>query len=101
MSDPKTIVFFPLPWTIVHPIESDSPFWGRSADDITRLQAEVMIMVKGFDETFQGFFANRFGSVNSDLPMPQVKACTLFLRYLSCAKIVGEIRRDTVRCLMA
>ena len=56
----QSIVFFPLPWTIVHPIGPDSPLFGKTAEDLTRLQAEVMILVKGFDETFSQTVRSRY-----------------------------------------
>jgi len=48
----EQVVFFPLTWTIVHPIEKESPLYGKTADDLRQLQAEVLIVVKGFDDTF-------------------------------------------------
>jgi inward rectifier potassium channel len=46
------IVFFPLTWTIVHPIEPESPLYGKTVDDLRQLQTEVLIVVKGHDDTF-------------------------------------------------
>jgi inward rectifier potassium channel len=46
------ILFMPLSWTVVHPIDEDSPLWGKTAEEMTRLQAEVLILVKGYDDTF-------------------------------------------------
>lgn len=46
------VYFFPLTWTVVHPINEASPLFGRSGADLERLQAEVLILVEGFDETF-------------------------------------------------
>ena len=46
------VLFLPLTWTIVHPIDSESPMDGLSAGDLTRLQAEVMILIKAYDDTF-------------------------------------------------
>lgn len=48
----KFIYFFPLPWTIVHPIDEDSPLYGKTAKDLQELEAELLIMVKGFDDSF-------------------------------------------------
>jgi inward rectifier potassium channel len=45
------ILFFPLTWTIVHPIDDKSPLWGKTPGDLEGLQAEVMIMMKAFDDT--------------------------------------------------
>lgn len=47
-----SVQLFPLTWTIVHPIEEGSPFWGKTVQDLAELQAELIILVKGFDETF-------------------------------------------------
>ena len=47
-----TVLFFPLTWTVVHPIDEKSPLQGKTAEDLERLQAEVMIMMRGFDDTF-------------------------------------------------
>ena len=46
------VLFLPLTWTVVHPIDSDSPLFGKSAEDLLRLQAEVLIMLKAYDDTF-------------------------------------------------
>jgi inward rectifier potassium channel len=48
----RKVAFFPLTWTIVHPIESDSPLSGLTAADLEHLQAEFLIMIKGYDDTF-------------------------------------------------
>jgi inward rectifier potassium channel len=48
----KGVIFFPLTWTIVHPIEESSPLFGKTAADLERLQAELLILIKGFDDTF-------------------------------------------------
>jgi inward rectifier potassium channel len=46
------IVFFPLSWTIVHPIDEKSPLFGMTHDDLVRRDAEFMILLAGMDETF-------------------------------------------------
>lgn len=48
----QNVYFFPLTWTVVHPIDSSSPLFGKSPEDLARLQAEILIMIKGFDDTF-------------------------------------------------
>lgn len=50
--DIRFIYFFPLPWTIVHPIDEDSPLYGKTAEDLEMLEAELLIMIKGFDDSF-------------------------------------------------
>jgi inward rectifier potassium channel len=46
------VLFLPLTWTVVHPINEKSPFYGKTAEDLKRLQAEVVVMMRGYDETF-------------------------------------------------
>ena len=48
----KTVLFLPLTWTVVHPIDEASPLYGKTADDLTGVQAEFLILIKGFDDTF-------------------------------------------------
>jgi inward rectifier potassium channel len=47
-----TVDFLALTWTIVHPIDESSPLFGRTNDDAVKKQAEIIILIKGFDETF-------------------------------------------------
>jgi inward rectifier potassium channel len=46
------VMFLATPWTIVHPIDQDSPLRGKTAEDLTREQAEVLILIKAYDDTF-------------------------------------------------
>jgi len=46
------VLFLALTWTLVHPIDAESPFWGKTAGDLDRLQAELLILIKGYDDTF-------------------------------------------------
>ncbi len=46
------VVFFPLSWTIVHPIDETSPMFGWTHDDFVRTDAEFLILISGIDETF-------------------------------------------------
>jgi len=48
----KFIHFFPLPWTIVHPIDEESPIFGKTENDLQGLEAELLVMIKGFDDSF-------------------------------------------------
>jgi Inward rectifier potassium channel. len=48
----ERVVFFPLSWTIVHPIDESSPLHGCSVGDLRARDAELLILLNGFDETF-------------------------------------------------
>ena len=45
------VVFFALSWTVVHPIDSNSPMWGLTHKDLLAADAEFLILVIGTDET--------------------------------------------------
>jgi inward rectifier potassium channel len=46
------ITVLPTSWTLVHPVGEDSPFYGRSKDDVEREETEVLVTLKAFDETY-------------------------------------------------
>jgi inward rectifier potassium channel len=48
----RSVYFFPLTWTVVHPIDSASPFFGKTREDLATLSAELLILIEGFDDTF-------------------------------------------------
>jgi len=47
-----TVQFFPLHWTLVHPIDEKSPLNGVTAEGLRASEAEFMILLTGTDETF-------------------------------------------------
>jgi inward rectifier potassium channel len=47
-----TVSFFPLAWTIVHPITKDSPLYGITREDVERTDAEILVLLNATDETF-------------------------------------------------
>ena len=46
------VVFFPLSWTIVHPIDEKSPLWNKTHAELVENDAEFDILMSGIDETF-------------------------------------------------
>ena len=46
------VVFFPLAWTIVHPIDEASPLYGATPRDLETWDAEFLILFSGIDEIF-------------------------------------------------
>jgi inward rectifier potassium channel len=56
----EQVLFMPLTWTVVHPIDGESPMFGLNAADLERMQAEVMILLKAYDDTFSQTVLARF-----------------------------------------
>src|SRR6185369_6870 len=46
------VLFFPLSWTVVHPIDETSPLWGVTQPDLLAQDAEFLVLLQGIDETF-------------------------------------------------
>jgi len=45
------VVFFPLSWTVVHPIAPGSPMWGLTHADLIAADAELLVLLTATDET--------------------------------------------------
>jgi inward rectifier potassium channel len=56
----RSVYFFALTWTIVHPIDSDSPLFGKTREDLAKQSAELLILIQGFDDTFSQVVHSRY-----------------------------------------
>lgn len=45
------VVFFPLSWTVVHPIDETSPLWNMTEEKFRACESEFLIRISAFDET--------------------------------------------------
>lgn len=48
----EKVSFFPLNWTIVHPIGPDSPLYGVTHQELQDSDTEFMVLISGTEETF-------------------------------------------------
>jgi inward rectifier potassium channel len=46
------VTFFPLSWTVVHPIDDSSLLRGLTHDDLVQRDAEFLVLLSGIDEVF-------------------------------------------------
>jgi inward rectifier potassium channel len=56
----RGVYFFALTWTIVHPIDSDSPLFGKTREELAKVSAELLILIQGFDDTFSQVVHSRY-----------------------------------------
>jgi inward rectifier potassium channel len=56
----KSVLFLALTWNIVHPIDESSPLWRKSREDLGRSQAELLILIKGYDDSFSQVVHTRY-----------------------------------------
>lgn len=48
----STIYFLAMNWTIAHPINEESPFFGKTKNDLIEEDAEILVMLKLFNDAF-------------------------------------------------
>lgn len=46
------VKFFPMSWTIVHPITKNSPLWGQTAETLAKSDSEFLIAIEGINDTY-------------------------------------------------
>lgn len=56
-----------LSWTIVHPINEDSPFSGMSQEDIANTDIEVIVFLKAFDSVFSNMVVTRTSYISQEI----------------------------------
>ena len=75
----RRVVFFALSWTVVHPIDSNSPMWGLTQQDLVDSDAEFLILLIGTDETASQTVHSR-SSYKWDEVVWGAKFANMFLR---------------------
>lgn len=55
----NTISILSMMWTVVHPIDEHSPLFGLDEEDLTLARAELIILFKAVDETYNQQVYNR------------------------------------------
>jgi len=63
----KRIGFLALSWTIVHPIDESSPIRGLTAKDLLDRDIEIIILIKGINDTFSQTVYSRYSYKVEDL----------------------------------
>jgi inward rectifier potassium channel len=44
--------YFNLTWTIRHPIDQDSPFYGQTQDSLKKNETEIIVLLSGIDDVY-------------------------------------------------
>ena len=73
------VVFFPLSWTVVHPISPASPMWGLSQADLVKADAELLVLLIATDETLSQTVHSR-SSYEADEIVWGAKFVNMFMR---------------------
>jgi inward rectifier potassium channel len=86
------VTFFPLSWTIVHPIDDLSPLAGRTLQDLERAQAEILVLLTGIDEALEQTVHTR-SSYRADEIVWNARFQSMFLRSDARSRISVDISR--------
>ncbi|MFN2456189.1 MAG: ion channel [Pyrinomonadaceae bacterium] len=84
--------FFPLSWTIVHPIDEESPFDGLTHEDLLASDSEVLVLFTGTDETFSQTVHTR-SSYKADEIVWNAKFSDIYNRSASSQLLTVDVRR--------
>ncbi|RNL51784.1 ion channel [Pedobacter jejuensis] len=58
-----------LNWTLVHPINEDSPIFNKTLDDLKAAEVEIFVIIKAFDDTFSQTIHTRTSYQDEDIEM--------------------------------
>ena len=75
----QRVVFFPLSWTVVHPIDPASPMWGLTQKDLINAEAELLVLLIATDETISQSVHSR-SSYQADEIVWGAKFANMFMR---------------------
>ena len=86
------VVFFPLSWTIVHPIDENSPLYQYTEKKLAEVNAEFLILLTGTDETFSQVVHSR-ASYKTDEVLWNVKFTDIFNRHVDDNQLTIDINK--------
>lgn len=84
--------FFPLSWTVVHPIDEQSPLYRLSVDDLRRSDAELIVLLTGIDETFSQIVHTR-SSYKTDEIIWGAKFANIYNPMIDSEPLTIDVRR--------
>jgi inward rectifier potassium channel len=93
----KEVYSLPLSWTLVHIITPESPLFGKNQVDLANTQSEVLVFIRGFDETFSQTVYSNQSYISNELlwnvkfqPMFESKNGTTVLYLDKISEVVSE-----------
>lgn len=86
------VTFFPLSWTIVHPIDEASPFFDATPAGLESQQAEILVLLSGTDETFEQTVHAR-SSYRADEILWNARFASMFVQTDARSRVSVDVRR--------
>ena len=88
----KRVSFFPLSWTVVHPIDVESPLYGLTHEDLLRTEAEFLVLFSGIDEAFSQTVHTR-SSYKAEEVVWNARFSDIYNRQANSQLLTVDIRR--------
>lgn len=63
----NAITSLALSWTIVHPIDDESPLYNLAQSDFEEIDLQLLFFIKAFDESYSQTVHTRLGYTNNDI----------------------------------
>ncbi|MCB0369001.1 MAG: hypothetical protein KDD45_05990, partial [Bdellovibrionales bacterium] len=63
----KRSLFFTLSWVVVHEIDERSPLFNKTIEDLIKEEAEIIISVIGYDETYGQMIHSRYSYIAEEI----------------------------------
>ncbi|MCX2430828.1 ion channel [Pedobacter sp. GR22-10] len=63
----NTISVLSLNWTLVHPINEESPIFGKTLDELKAAEVEIFVILRAFDDTFAQTIHTRTSYQDDDI----------------------------------
>jgi inward rectifier potassium channel len=86
------VAFFPLAWTVVHPISESSPLYGLTMEDLEKTDAEILVLLSATDETFAAVVHTRSSFKPSEIKF-QHKFVNMYNKSEDGERISIDIRK--------
>jgi inward rectifier potassium channel len=58
---------FALSWLVVHPLDQESPLYGLTADDLIKMEAEILVSLTGIDDIFSQTINARYSYMPQEI----------------------------------
>ncbi len=88
-----SVTFLPLTWTVVHPIDENSPMYGETLESLRQSQAEFVVLLSGFDETVAATVNQRTSFIPDEMLWGARFANAFLLAQTTGSKVSFDMRK--------
>ncbi len=89
----SSVAFLPLTWTVVHPIDENSPMYGETLESLRQSQAEFIVLLSGFDETVAATVNQRTSFIPDEVLWGARFANAFLLAQTTGSKVSFDMRK--------